>query len=363
MRIVHVITSLGIGGAERMVQRLVETHARNDQVESIVISLTSVGVIGEELKRAGFAVEALHMRSGLAGLVALARLRARLRALAPDVVQTWLYHADLIGGIAARLAGVNAIVWNLRGIDHGRSRITGVIVRINAWLSHMIPHSVLCCGHSVRDHHARLGFDRAKLSVLPNGYDLDRFVPASDNKNGQGPLMIALGRNDILKDYPTLIAAFANARQRIPGLRGAIYGRGCSHDAALRQQVAACNLGDALALHEEIGDVRTVLATATLLASSSTSEGFPNVIAEAMAMGIPCAVTEAGDSALIVGNCGHVVPPGNAAALADAIVNIATLAPTDYSDLARRARRRIADNFEMGMVARHYLAHYESLSS
>lgn len=365
MRVVHILTGFTVGGAERMVQRLVKAHAHDHDVESIVISLSGPGVIGDELKQAGFRVESLGMRSGIGTFAAIANLSSRLRALAPDVVQTWLYHADLIGGIAARLAGVKTIVWNLRAIQHGSRRLTGVIVRINARLSWLVPHSIVCCGHAVRDHHARLGYDPAKLAVIANGFDVERFAPVSANMAtmAASPFMIALGRDDILKDYPTLIRAFAAARSRVPALRGAIYGRGCSQSQPLAALIASLGISDELELHDEIGDVREALARATLLASSSTSEGFPNVIAEAMAMGVPCAVTQAGDSALIVGDYGRVVPPSNVDALADAIVDIATLSPTDYSQLALRARHHIVDNFELGKIANQYLAHYQSLSS
>jgi glycosyltransferase involved in cell wall biosynthesis len=361
MRIVHIITSLGIGGAERMVQRLVEAHQQIGDAESTVISLTSDGVIADELRAAGIAVETVGLRFSPSAAVGFFRLVRRLRALRPDIVQTWLYHADLVGGIAARLAGIKAVAWNLRGIAHGRSRITGWIVRLNARLSHVIPASVICCGHAVRDHHIMLGYDPAKMTVLPNGYDLVRFVPPAEPRSTVAPLVIALGRNDMLKDYPTLIRAMAAASDRLPQLRGVIYGRGCRDDADLTGLISSLGKQEVIALHDEIADVRQALDCATIFASSSVSEGFPNVIAEAMAMGVPCAVTQAGDSALIVGDCGNVVPASNWSALADAIVNIASLTPTDYRALAQRARQRIADNFEMGAVARSYFAHYQGL--
>jgi glycosyltransferase involved in cell wall biosynthesis len=361
MRIVHIITSLGIGGAERMMQRLVDEHQRVEGAEMTVISLTGDGAIGDELRAAGIRVETAGFRFSLSSLIAFLRLIFLLRKIRPDIVQTWLYHADLVGGCAARMAGVKAIVWNLRCVAHGGGRITGWIVGLNARLSRFLPQSVICCGHSVRDYHLALGYDPTKMTVLPNGYDLVRFAPSIAPRATAAPLVVALGRNDILKDYPTLIRALAIANQRIPALRGFICGRGCREDPELLRMIDALDLGAMIELHDEVSDVRQILSTATIFASSSISEGFPNVIAEAMAMAVPCAVTKVGDSALIVGDCGHVVPASDAPALAEAIVNIASLPPDAYSDLSRLARQRIVENFELGKVARDYFTHYKSL--
>ncbi len=360
-RIIHIITGLGIGGAERMVQRLVADHHKSNDVESIVISLTSDGIIGSELRTAGFRVEVMHFVFGLSGILAFIRLTRLLRALQPDLVQTWLYHSDLIGGFAARLAGVKAIVWNMRGVAHGASRLTAMLVKLNARLSKIIPHSIICCGETVRNHHAELGYDLSRMAVVPNGYNIDHFTPSPPKSGLSERQIVALGRNDLLKDYPTLIHAVSKAASDVPGLTCAIYGRGCNTDSGLAQLVDALGVASVISFHDEIADVREPLSNATIFCSSSASEGFPNVIAEAMAMGIPCVATNAGDAAVIIGDTGVVVPISDPGALADGLVSIATLTDSDYRVLSHRARRRIVENYEMSHVAGLYLNHYHQL--
>jgi glycosyltransferase involved in cell wall biosynthesis len=360
-RIVHIITGLGIGGAERMVQRLVTDHRKSNKIESIVISLTSDGIIGSELRAAGFRVEVVRFGFGLSIMLAFIRLVRLLRALQPDLVQTWLYHSDLVGGLAARLAGVKAIAWNLRGVAHGTSRLTAKLVKLNARLSKIVPHTIICCGEVVRDHHARMGYDLSRMKVLPNGYDVDCFSPRKTQADTPAPLVVVLGRNDLLKDYPTLIRAISESASRIPNLKCAVYGRGCDNDPSLIRLADALGVGPIISFHDEIADVREPLSNATIYCSSSVSEGFPNVIAEAMAMGVPCVATDAGDARIIIGDTGIVVPVSDYVALADGLVSIAMLSNTDYQSLSHRARQRIIENYEMSHVAGLYLNHYCNL--
>jgi glycosyltransferase involved in cell wall biosynthesis len=362
-RIVHIITGLGIGGAERMVQRLVTDNRKTNDVESIVISLTSNGIIGSELRTAGFRVEVMRFGFGLSGILAFIRLTRLLRALQPDLVQTWLYHSDLIGGLAARFAGVKAIVWNIRCVEHGANRLTAKLVKLNARLSKVIPHSIICCGETAGNYHAAVGYDASKITVLPNGYDIDRFAPSQTPYKGSphGCLIVALGRNDILKDYPNLIRAVSAAASLVPGLKCEIYGRGCRTDPSLSELVAVLGADAVISFYDEVVDVREPLAKARIFCSSSISEGFPNVIAEAMAMGVPCVATDAGDARIIIGDSGIVVPTSDHVALADALVSIAMLADNDYQTLSHGARRRIVENYEMNHVAGLYLNHYHSL--
>lgn len=360
-RIVHIITGLTIGGAERMVQRLVAEHGRSDNVDSVIISLNSDGIIGRELRAAGFRVEVIGLRLGPTGLGGFVRLVRLLRTLQPDIVQTWLYHADLIGGLAARIAGIKAIVWNIRGIACGSSRLTRWLVGVNARVSRWLPASIICCGVGARDYHVSLGYDARRIVVLPNGYDLERFAPrpARADRNRASPIVVAIGRNDALKDYPTFIRAIGLAAAQIPGLTAAIHGRGCGNDPALVKLASDLGIASVISFHDETDDVRGPLSGADIYCLSSTSEGFPNTIAEAMAMGVPCVATDAGDARIIVGDTGIVTPVSDEQALAAGLVSIATLGEDEYQQLSHQARSRIAQHYEMGHVASLYLNHYQ----
>jgi glycosyltransferase involved in cell wall biosynthesis len=361
IRVVHLITGLNIGGAERMLQRLSIAHRSSGAAESIVVSLTSLGRIGEELRSEGIRVEAIGLHGLLTIPMCFLRLVRLLRDLKPDVVQTWLYHADLFGALAARLAGVGHIAWNIRCTAFGSGRITGLLSRINARLSWWLPDSIVCCGLEAKRHHIDLGYNSAKMVVLPNGYDLNWFCASGrlERDNADTDVrIVAIGRNDPLKDYPLLLVAMSLLRQCVPEVRCKIYGNGCPGDPALASQIGELGLSDIVTLAPELADVRAAFIGADIFCSSSMNEGFPNVIAEAMAMAIPCVTTDAGDARMIVGDAGTVVPARDANALAAGLLDLAMLGRQGRHILGLRARQRIADNFELTCVADSYYKHY-----
>ena len=178
LRVLHVITGLGQGGAESVLFRLA-THA-GEPVEHVVVSLTDEGIYGERLRAAGIEVHALGMPRGrvsLGGFLALRRLIAGKR---PDAVQTWMYHADLIGGVAARLAGVRAIAWGIRNSGahlERSSRSARMVLRACAFLSRRVPRAIVCAAQDAAERHAAKGYRRDRMTVISNGYDLSRYAP------------------------------------------------------------------------------------------------------------------------------------------------------------------------------------------
>ena len=183
MKILHIITGLGDGGAEAVLYRLC-THDTTQR--HLVISLTTSGKYGPLLEAKGISVISIGMQrgnvtpSGFWRLWRLWRLWRQIRRVRPDVVQTWMYHADLLGGIAAKLAGVRRIVW---GIHHttlvaGESSRSAIMaMQLCARLSRVIPNQILCCAEESLRVHAEKGYDRDRMRVVPNGYDVSIFRP------------------------------------------------------------------------------------------------------------------------------------------------------------------------------------------
>lgn len=345
-----------------MLQRLCEEHVRQAIAEPVVISLTALGPIGERLRAGGIRVEALGM-AGLTGMPAtIRRLRALLAEMRPDLVQSWLYHGDLVAGLALRKGWRCPLAWNLRCTVSGDNLATRMLVRLNAMLSRKLPASIVCCGEEAARFHAALGYDAARMTVLPNGFEVDHFMPQEVEEH-EGCRFLAIGRDDVLKDYPTLIRAFARMAGKVPAATLTVRGKGIATSAANRDLVAALGLADRVMLGGPLADVREALACADVYCSSSTNEGFPNVIGEAMLMELPVVATDAGDTAIIVGDCGTIVPPRDPAALGDAMAAMAATPASIRRSLGRRARLRIASRYEIGHVARLYAEHYRSVIS
>ena len=329
MNILHIITGLSDGGAEAVLYRLC-TH--DTQNRHVVVSLMDLGKYGPLLQAAGVAVHGLGMPRGRVtpgGLLCLWRL---LRAQRPDVVQTWMYHADLIGGVVARLAGVPAVCWGLRNtaLEPGAStRSTIWVARLCAWLSRPVPRAIVSCSREAVRVHRALGYAAEKFVVISNGYDLTRFTPDVDARqrlrtawgiDDGMPLIGMVARLDPQKDHATLIAALARLAQAGTAFRCVLVGGGVdAGNAALREAIGTAGLHAFVRLLGRRDDIPAVMNALDLHVLSSRGEAFPNVLAEAMACGTPGVTTDVGDAALIVGDTGWVVPPRDTDALARAL--------------------------------------------
>ncbi|HIA64188.1 MAG TPA: hypothetical protein EYN93_15080, partial [Planctomycetaceae bacterium] len=183
-RVLFISSGLGVGGAETMLLCLLE-HIDRRLIVPGVISLTGLGAIGPKIQALDIPVEdfGLSRGSNPFPLVSLVRLYRQISSFRPDVVQTWQYHADFLGGISARMAGIKAVGWGIRNSDLSTSSSklsTRLVMRSCASLSRWIPLRILCCSKVARAIHVRMGYDNNKMIVIPNGFDLARFTPSPE---------------------------------------------------------------------------------------------------------------------------------------------------------------------------------------
>ena len=365
MKIFNIITGLNNGGAESILYRLC-IHDIN--YKHIVISLMDEGKYGPLLKKAGIEVYCLNMPAGRLTLSGLYKLFKLIRNFRPNVVQTWMYHADLIGGVIARLAGIKNIFWNIRHttLEPGKSkRSTIFIAKLCAMLSKRVPKGIVCCAEQSVETHGSIGYDTSKMTVIANGYDLSSLcaIPNSQAqlKKELGdvfPLIGMVSRFDPVKEHFDLLDAFAIVKKK--GLPHKLVLVGYKINAlniVLIEKIQLLGLKDEVLLLDQRTDIPTIMNSLDLHVLSSSTEAFPNVLAEAMACNTPCVTTDVGDAAHIVGDTGWVVPPKNPQALADAILIALNEQQSDPSTwLSRKAacRKRIADNFSIETMIDRY---------
>ena len=356
--VLHIITGLEQGGAEAVLHRLC-TH--DDANLHRVVSLTGSGVYGPVLSEAGIEVASLEMPRGRVSRSGLRKLWRTLRDTRPDVVQTWMYHANLIGGTMARLAGIHNVLWGIRqsDLDPGRtSRCTLMVDRACARLSGIVPRKIVCCASKALTAHAERGYNTNRMMVIYNGYDLSAFRPDTAARQsvrralGIGddePVVGFVARCHPYKGHGYLLRSLAMLRER--GVRPTCLLAGQGIDQAnteLASAIAAEGLSDQVRLLGPRGDVGAVMNALDLHVMSSVTEGFPNVLAEAMACGTPCVSTDVGDAAQIVGRTGAIVAPRDPAALADAIaLMLNEFAGESWTRRQEAARKRIVDNFSV----------------
>ena len=238
-KILHIITDLNVGGAELVLERLVKSHQDDANYLHMVISLISIGKIGLQMQAHGVEVHALGLQSPFSILRVLWQLVRRTRAARPDIVQTWMYHADFLGGLAARLAGNRNVIWGVRATDvaTGGSRATVVVRRMCAWLSWWIPSSIVCAAEASRRAHVALGYDAAQMVVIPNGFDLAGLVATADQRTAlrekcgfsvDDVVIGSLGRFNPDKDQESFVRAAGRLVQQNTQVRFLLVGRGPS---------------------------------------------------------------------------------------------------------------------------------------
>lgn len=349
-------------------------HLDRQRFNPCVISLIAPGELASRIAALGIPVHSSNMNSGFADLVSFYKLVRLIKQYQPDVVHTWMYHADLFGGLAARLAGVSSLAWCLRNsnLDPDKTKLsTRIIVRLCAWLSPWLPNLILSCSEQARIIHAERGYAANKMVVIPNGFDLSRFKPDSDARASvrselglaHNVLLVGLiGRFDPQKNHTGFFKAAEQLHRRLPHVHFLLAGKGIDKENITLLQVATD--ANVLSNSHLLGlrdDIPRLMAALDALASSSYGEAFPNVLGEAMACGVPCVVTDIGDSAYIVADAGRVVDVGDMDSLAAALEEILTLQPNEKLALGTQARTRVATHFEIANVTRKYEEFYVNL--
>jgi glycosyltransferase involved in cell wall biosynthesis len=374
IKIVFITSSLTTGGAEMMLLKLLQ-HLDRSRFEPTVISLRSKGEVGPCIEALSIPVIALGLTSGIPNPLKLFTLVNHLRKIKPMVTQTWMYHADLLGGLAARFVGCRRVVWGLRNSnldEQSSKRSTLLVVKACATVSSWLPLKILSCSIRAAEVHAEVGYNAGKIHVIPNGFDLARFQLDTDARqslraelgiSAKAPLVGLMARYDAQKNHVGFIDAAAMIHRQMPEVHFVLAGGAIDvNNVYLNNLIRSHGLGPRMHLLGRRDDMPRLMAALDVLASSSSyGEAFPNVLGEAMACGVPCVVTDVGDSAEIVGDTGQVVQPEDMHGLAKNILKLLSLLPEEKLALRQKTRGRIEKYFEISRVANCYQAFYEKL--
>jgi glycosyltransferase involved in cell wall biosynthesis len=283
-------------------------------------------------------------------------------------------HSNLIGGVAARLAGATPIVWGLHHSEHTpgvAKRSTLMTVAACAKLSRHLPANVVSCSHHGAARYIANGFEPNRMRVIPNGFDCSRFCPdpsapawlrAELGLPADAPLLLLAARFDPFKDHATFVAAAARIAEQVPDVRFVLCGAEIDgRNAELTAMLSKHGVAKRCYLLGPRRDVARLFAAVDLVVSSSISEAFPLVLGEAMSCGTPCVATDVGDSAHIVGELGRIVPPSDPAALGDACVAMLSMPREARAAMGAAARQSISERFDLANVTRQYERLYEAV--
>jgi glycosyltransferase involved in cell wall biosynthesis len=365
LRVLHIITGLGNGGAEKTLVRLITSETKNSHV---VISLMNLGFYGERLRKLGYKVETLNMNPAQVRFGALFSLLQLIKEIKPDVIQTWMYHADLLGGLIGRLAGVRFIYWGVRGpYDKSLTPLsTKIVVKMCSWISNIVPLAIVSNSQHAIDAHIAIGYTKSRFVLIRNGYEAQIYAPGYSKAKIRGQLNLdkekilfgMVARYDPYKDHETLLIAFSGLTKLVQNVCLVLVGpRMDNSNKALLQLVKLYGLEQFVRLLGPREDIPRIMKSLDIHVLSSVSESFPNVLAEAMAAGTPCITTDVGDAAIIVGEVGWVVPPSSPQALKNAMVAALDTMQNDHdwNGLKNSCRERVFNEFSQEKMTDSYL--------
>ena len=369
----HIITSLRIGGAETMLLRLIKY--KPDLVKStIVISLTDNGEIGRILRSLGVSVISLGVHNWASIFKALFKLTKIIQNEKPAIIHTWMYHANILGGIAAFLAKNKNIIWSIRRSECTRdeSLSTYIVMRIGAIFSNVVPKVVVCVAESGLKNHQKYGYKPDNMIVIPNGFDLEQLKPDQViRKEIRKELNIyddevvigCVGRFHKSKGYEILIASSMEVIKLHKKVRYLLIGRDLDQrNTVLMEWINNTGFSDHFLLAGEKQNIADYMSAMDIFCLSSITEGFPNVVGEAMASGLPCVVTSVGDVQKITGNNAILVRPKNKKLLSDGICEMLNLNDEKRIKIGLNGRKKIEKEYPIKLICEKYFTLYSLIS-
>jgi glycosyltransferase involved in cell wall biosynthesis len=362
MRVLHVITGLGHGGAQRQLVNLVNTM----DAKSSVFSILPLGVMAEEINTPKTNVYSGDLRR----VVSREWVRSLSRVVgivAPDIVVGWMYHGNLGASLTRRLGHSGPMVWNVRHSIYDLSfekPATRWIIRGSRLLSRQ-PRRIIYNSQTAATQHEALGFSANHRTVLPNGFDLERFKPDSDARmkfraemgvSDEELLVGIIGRSHPMKNYEGWVKAFRILVNQGYAVRCVMVGAGIeAPDSKLHLAIRSAGLESEIFRLGPTPRPETVLAALDLLAMPSKwGEGFPNVVGEAMACGVPAIVTPIGDAPQVVADTGLVFDSASTDHLVAGMRAALRLGREGLVRLGKQARRRMEECYSLDSVAVMY---------
>jgi glycosyltransferase involved in cell wall biosynthesis/GT2 family glycosyltransferase len=368
-RIMHVITGLAIGGAETTLLKLLSVTSGD--FEPVVVSLTDEGTIGPFVSRLGIPVYSLRLDRTVPHPIRTLSIVSLARRLRPQLIQGWMPHGNLMASLAGGFSETRPpVMWSIHQSLYSLSSEpwrTRAAIRLATGFSRKTA-AIIYVSRTSKKQHEALGYHASNGLVIPNGIDCVTFRPdeaarrevrAELGIENDAILVGLVARYHPMKDHATFLRAAAAVSRVHPSVRFALVGLGTREHPAILALIRELQLQERVLLLGERQDMPRLTAAFDIACSSSWTEAFSISLGEAMACGIPCVVTDVGDSAYMVADTGISVPPARPEAFAQALCHLIESEPAYRRQLGMAARRRVEEEFSLPVIVRRYELLYQ----
>lgn len=365
INVFHVITSLNVGGAETALYRLV-SNSNSSNFKHSIVALKGESYFTHKFREIGVEVVHLNIRGPLSFLFAIYRLFSLFKLRSPDIVQTWLYHADFFAGCIAKLCGVKRIIWSVRTTRlKNNFSITAIIRYVCVFLSYFVPDKVVYVANSSRIYHENLGYNRKKTVVIFNGYDFEMATPLCRIEfNSSYPVVGMVGRFSFDKGYDVFLRSASILLDQGLFIKFVMVGSGfTSSNEKLVSLISSLNLTSYITLAGHADNVFDVLSTFDYFVLPSRTEAFPNVLVEAIASGLPVVASDVGDVRNILSDDNFIFNPADPCALADSLLRLIKLNAFERNAYALNNLNFVRTNFDISFMVGSYESLYFSMRS
>jgi len=373
LKLVFVITALGTGGAEMMLYKFL-TRIDRDRYAPTVIALLGGGVFIERIQALDIPVQTLGMKPGKYNPIVLLKLSKIFREIQPDLIQGWMYHANLAAQWAKSLSGSKApVFWSIHhSVDSLKAEklALAATIKLTALLSSKI-EKVIFSATKGQNQHINLGYHSDNSVAIGDNFDLSKYKPVSNSQFNlrsaldlpeDSILIGSVARYHPMKDHANLIDGAAILIKSNPRVHFILVGPNVDpENPTLSAQISQLGIEKQIHLLGERQDIPDLMTSFDIFTTSSAyGESFPNVLGEALSCQIPCVATDIGDSQIIVGETGVIVPPKDPQALADGWNKLIVLSREKRQDLGKQGRQRIETNFNLD-GSNSFVRQYESI--
>lgn len=360
IRVLFVIRSLERGGAEGQLVSLAKGMAERGFTVA-VLTLYPGGSLAPRIVEGGAAHISLDKRSRWDLIMPLWRAVRHVRRFRPDIVHGYLPVGNIFALLLGRSIGAK-VIWGIRASRMDTAMydwLNAASLRVATWCSRWVD-LIICNSQSGAADHISDGFPAARSLVIPNGIDTQRFRPNSVTRAktrgqwgiGEAAFVLGhVGRVDPVKDHSLLFRATAELFARQPHVRRqlritCVASGDPTSVAPLASLIASLGLSEHVRWLWNLEAPEDVYVAFDALAMTSNAEGFPNVVGEAMSCAVPCVATDVGDTALLLGECGYLVPPRDVSAFAHALRRSIEATLEQRNELGARARERVLEHFD-----------------